>query len=141
MIYLDSSLLLTIYLSQPGAAEGRQVLGLRDPKVSSWLLAVEVPIVLRRALAGRPADRTLLDAALAAFDADVAALHLISDLPEIARRVRTDLRLSGCRALDALHVATALHVQEETGSRLSLATFDESQRRLASGLGLRTLPT
>lgn len=95
---------------------------------------------MRRLLADRPSDRALLDAALLAFDADIQALHLISDLPEIARRVRVDVRLSGCRSLDAIHIATALLAQEETGVPLSLATFDETQRRLASRFGLRTLP-
>lgn len=139
MIYVDSSVLLTIYLSQPRAQDARLLLGSAEAKVSSWLLAIEVPIVLRRSLGAR--EVALLGDALAAFDADLQGLHLYAGLPEIANRVRTDVRLAQCRALDAIHVASAMLVREESGQPLTLATFDCDQQRLAAACGLATLPT
>lgn len=140
MIYVDSSILLAVYLQQPRAAEARALLAAPQPKATSWLLAIEVPGVLRRALGARPADRRLLEASLLAFDGDLRALELYSGLEEIAERVRADERFGGCRALDAIHVATALLLREEAGTGVQVATFDERLRRTAEAFRLPVLP-
>jgi predicted nucleic acid-binding protein len=140
VIYVDSSLLLTIYLSQPSGPAARAVLVLPEPKVSSWLLAIEVPLVLRRVLGARPRDRRLLDAALRACDADCRALALYDGLPDVADRVRSDDRFAACRALDAVHLATALLLREESGHAVRLATFDDRLRRAAAVFGLPAIP-
>ena len=140
MIYVDSSVLLTLYLSQPRYLEARDVLGVPEPKVSSWLLAVEVPLVLRRVLGARPRDRRLLEAALSACDADCRALNLYGELPEVAARVRSNARFAACRALDAIHLATALLIREESGLAVRLASFDERLRSAAAEFGLPVLP-
>jgi uncharacterized protein len=140
VIYVDSSVLLAIYLTRPQAGDARGILALPEPKVASWLLAVEVPVVLRRALGGRPADRRLLDRALGAFDADCRAVHLYDGLPDVAARVRSDQRFSRCRAFDAVHLATAVLVREETGAAVQIATFDEALRTAATTFALPLLP-
>lgn len=136
MTYLDSSVLLAVYLGQPRADRGRAILRDDPTLVSSWLLAVEVPIVLRRAL-GHPDERSLLAAALDRFDQDLRAISLVDGLPEVARRVRADRRLSGCRLLDAVHAATALIVMEASGRPIVFATFDERLAAVVAGLGLQ----
>ncbi|MDP2307911.1 MAG: PIN domain-containing protein [Pseudomonadota bacterium] len=136
MIYLDSSVLLELYLGQPRADEARALLAAPLPLVSSWLLAVEVPVVLRRALSARPVDAPLLAAALARFDADVEAVSLFSDTAGVARRVRADARLAHCRTLDAIHAASALLLQEMAGTSVSFATFDRRLGDVAARLPL-----
>lgn len=136
MIYLDSSVLLELYLGQPHAAEARALLATPAPLVSSWLLAVEVPVILRRALSTRREDAALLVAALARFDADVEAISLFSDTAEISRRVRSDARLAQCRTLDAIHAASALLVQEMSGRSVSFATFDRRLGEVVASLPL-----
>ena len=129
MVYLDSSVLLEMYLDQPKATEAQQILSAPGSKVSSWLLMVEVPVVLRRALTARPAR--VLNKLLAVFDEDARALHLFDSWPEIDARVRQDARFSKCRALDAIHLASAILVGEELGRPVQLATFDEGLRKAA----------
>lgn len=140
MIYVDASVLLAVYLSQPRSHEARAILALPDQKVASWLLAIEVPVVLRRVLGPRPRDRRLLEAALLAFDQDCRALHLYAGLPEIASRVRSDERFASCRALDAVHLATALLLREESNVQLQLATFDDRLRGAAATFAVPVLP-
>ena len=48
------------------------------------------------------------------------------------RMARTQTRLLGTRALDVLHVASALALRAD-----SFCTFDKNQARLAAALGLR----
>ena len=125
MIYIDSSVLLAIYLDQPGADKACALLDRKASYVSSVLLAIEVPIVLGRELSREP---KILAQMLAALDADIEKISLVYDLAEIARKVRRDPRFRKCRSLDAIHGATALLLQEASGHVVEFATFD---RRLA----------
>lgn len=133
MIYLDSSVLLEIYLRQARRPDALAVLASPSPKVSSWLLPVEVPIVLRRVLGGRPGQ---LAAALARFDKDVLAVTMGGRLDEVAVRARHDIRLASCRALDAIHVSCALSLREQSGHPVVVATFDARLADLAQRVGL-----
>jgi predicted nucleic acid-binding protein len=136
VIYLDSSVLLELYLDRPRSSDARDVLDRPEAKVASFLLMVEVPIVLRRALP-RKADARVLARAVARFDADVRDIGLVDSLTDVALRVRSDARFAGCRALDAVHACTALLLREWTGHAVRLETFDDRLAGLADELGLR----
>lgn len=135
MIYLDSSVLLELYLGAPRAAEARAVLDEPEAKVSSWLLVVEVPVVLRRALTG-PAGRNALATCLERFDTDVQDIGLVASLADVGLRIRSDPRFARCRALDAIHACTAMLLREWTGRAVRLATFDDRLAELATELHL-----
>jgi len=135
MIYLDSSVLLELYLGAPRADEARSVLDEPESKVSSWLLMVEIPIVMRRALPG-PEQRGTLAACLQRFDEDVQDIALVGSLSDVALRVRSDARFARCRALDAVHACTALLLREWTGRPVRMATFDARLAELAEVLHL-----
>ena len=135
MIYVDSSVLLELYLGGGRASEARAMLDEPEPKVASWLLMVEVPVVLRRAMA-RPAERDALAACLNRFDADLEDIGLVDALRDVAFRVRSDSRFSRCRALDAIHACTALLLREWTGRAVRLRTFDTRLGELAEELHL-----
>jgi predicted nucleic acid-binding protein len=139
MIYLDSSVLLELYLGGPRAAEARSVLDEPEAKVASWLLSVEVPVVLRRALPAA-GDRTVLARCLDRFDDDVADIGLVDSLTDVGLRVRSDHRFARCRALDAVHACTALLLREWTGHAVRLETFDARLDALARELNLRVTP-
>jgi predicted nucleic acid-binding protein len=139
VIYVDSTILLEVYLGQPRASSARQILADPGAKVSSWIMAVEVPIVLRRALA-RQADSRLLAACLGRFDSDLGGISLFDGLPDVAGRIRTDVRLARCRAIDAVHVATAMLLAEETALGLRMATFDRRLAETAGSVGIPVLP-
>jgi predicted nucleic acid-binding protein len=136
LIYLDSSVLLELYLGQPRATEARAILDRPDVKVASWLLLVEVPIVLRRALP-RPEQRAVLSACLERLDEDVQDIGLVDALTDVAIRIRSDPRFAQCRSLDAMHACTALLLREWTGRAVRLETFDDRLARLAAELDLR----
>jgi predicted nucleic acid-binding protein len=135
MIYLDSSILLELYLGGARAQEAQELLDETEPKVASWLLMVEVPIVLRRAL-HRPRDRAVLRRCLERFDTDARSIGLVDSLTDVALRIRSDSRFAQCRALDAVHACTALLLREWTGHAVRLATFDRKLAELAAELHL-----
>ncbi|MEX1256667.1 MAG: PIN domain-containing protein [Gemmatimonadota bacterium] len=135
MIYLDSSILIELYLDGARAKEARAILDEPEPKISSFLMAVEVPIVLRRAL-HEPMQGRVRDRCLARFDADLSDVSLVDSLTDVALRVRSDRRFAKCRALDAVHACTALLLREWTGHSVRFATFDDRLGELAGELGL-----
>jgi len=135
MIYVDASVLLELYLDGPRASEARAALDQPEAKVSSFLIAVEVPIVLRRAL-GRTRDQKVLERCLDRFDTDLNAIGLVDALTDVALRVRSDHRFARCRTLDAIHACTALLLREWTGHSVRLETFDLRLRELARDLDL-----
>jgi predicted nucleic acid-binding protein len=135
VIYLDSSVLLELYLGGSRSADARRVLDQPEAKVASFLLMVEVPVVLRRALP-RDGDATVLARALERFDRDLEAIALVDSLTDVGLRVRSDRRFARCRALDAVHTCTALLLREWTGHSVRLETFDDRLGELAGQLGL-----
>lgn len=135
MIYLDSSVLLELYLGGARSDEARAILDEPESKVASWLLMVEVPVVLRRAL-GSTSDRDVLAACLERFDADLEDIGLVDALTDVGFRVRSDARFAKCRALDAIHACTALLLREWTGRAVRLATFDARLKELGAELRL-----
>ena len=135
MIYLDSSVLLELYLGGSRSEEARAVLDAPESKVASWLLMVEVPVVLRRALI-RKRDQAALARCLERFDADVQDIGLVDSLTDVGLRIRSDHRFAECRALDAVHACTALLLREWTGQAVRLETFDERLGALARSLHL-----
>ena len=140
MIYVESSALLELYLGQARAQDVRSILATPEEKVTSWVLAIEVPVVLRRVGASGLVDRDTLEALLSRFDADLARLSLRSDIERVAARVRPASRLSRRRSLDAIHVASALLLREETGLPVVVATLDDRVREVALSVGLAVIP-
>jgi predicted nucleic acid-binding protein len=135
VIYLDSSVLVELYLGGEHAEEARAILDEPEAKVASWLLMVEVPVVLRRALP-LPAHRQALAACLDRFDADLSDIALVDALTDVGLRVRSDARFAKCRALDAIHVCTALLMREWTGQAVRLSTFDARLGDLGGQVGV-----
>jgi predicted nucleic acid-binding protein len=135
MIYLDASVLLELYLAGPRADQARAILDEPEAKVASWLLLVEVPVVLRRALPDA-SQREVLASCLERFDADLEAIGLVDSLTDVGIRVRSDPRFARCRALDAVHACTALLLREWTGRAVRVATFDARLAVLAAELQL-----
>lgn len=106
MIYFDPSVLVELYLDGKRAEEARAILDEPESKVASWLLMIEVPVLLRRALP-LPAHRDALGACLDRFDTDLKDIGPVDALTDVGLRVRSDARLTECRALDAIHACTA----------------------------------
>jgi uncharacterized protein len=135
ILYLDSSALLRLVLREAGALdEVRRAEGL----VSSELLAVECP---------RTVDRIRLQGALSLEEA-VAHRDAVADWLEAVDLVilqRSVLSRASeplpvpLGTLDALHLATALLWQEQTGKDLVMATHDGSLALAARSFGIETL--
>lgn len=133
LIYLDASALVKVVVEGAGSASLRSWLSARATRVSSIITAVE----LRRAIS-RAAPRPHEPQSTRLFrEADhlLAAVELIALTDVIARRAG-ELAPPSLRALDAIHLSTAL----EVAGLEALVTYDERLARAAKVAGLAVYP-
>ena len=141
--YVDSSVLLAILLGEDGSGRLRELWAAADHRVSSILLEVESLVVLRRThaeaarrlgsswLRERERARSTLLQEVNLLNVDEGTLGTLSAHRELCR----------CRALDAIHLATATELRDEGfGAEIAIATLDEPMRRIARKLKFRIVP-
>jgi len=140
--YVDTSLLLSILFAEEGSADAEGAWAGVDHRVSSILLAVESLVVLRRthaAAARRLGPVWLADRERARSEL-LQEVHLLNVDEGILGTLSLHRELAGCRALDAIHLATAVELRDSGfGADIAIATLDEPMRRLARKLKLRLL--
>ncbi len=145
----DTSFLFALYRAQDNSATARKhydamtealsISGLlafefrQSMRFQSWLRAQEA----KKGVPAKEAEQSLadLDANLASGALEMATVDW-ADVHRIAERLSaTYTRANGHRAIDVLHVATAIHLGAE-----ELLTFDGNQRKLATAEGLKVKP-
>ena len=125
LVYLDSSAILKLVVSEPETPALIDMLGHYPDRVSSALARVEVLRAIRRARGSpaelRRAEDVLLRIALIRIDDDIIARA--ADLPPYE-----------IRSLDAIHVASALAIRDELAG---LVSYD---KRLTSAAAKLRIP-
>ena len=126
-VYVDSSLLLTVYFGEPASARCEGIL-LDDP---AWVTARHTTAEVRRNLARALAGPELAAARLQ-FERDWSAMAVVELTAEVVEAAVDLAELSGARTLDALHLGAA---QVVGGGGLAFATCDQRQAAAARSLG------
>lgn len=134
--YFDTSVFVRSYVVEPGTSDAIRLL--QDHAViSSALAAVELASALRRLHRERRLSPRQLDAIEARVVADRRFWTLLDVDRRVLERAEEALRRGmPLRALDAVHLATALTFQAEADVHLPFMTGDEQQQRAAVALGL-----
>lgn len=127
LVYLDSSALVKLVVTEPESTALMELLRARPDRVSSAVALTEVPRALRRAGFGtrerRRARELLARVALVDTDRRILAAAAALDPPTL-------------RTLDAIHLATALAVREDLAA---LITYDRRLRAAAERAHLDVL--
>ncbi len=124
LVYLDSSALVKLVVSEPESAALMEFLRGRPDRVSSTLVLAEVPRALRRARLGAAARRRARE---------ILARVALVDIDRRALAAAAAIDPPTARTLDAIHLATALGLREDL---VALITYD---RRLAIAAELADL--
>lgn len=127
-LYVDSSALLKRYVPEADSSVAAQLLAADPVLVTSWITAVEV----RRNLA-RLLDPAAARTARQLFNHDLDAFAMVLCDEAIANSAADIGETLGVRSLDAIHLASARQVRDET---LVFVTFDLRQAQAARSLGL-----
>ena len=140
IVYADTSFLFSLYVPDANSSAAAAIM----KRIKPPLLATDfVEFEFFNALNGRIFRKELRaseeQAVLLAFSKDIhaGAIRIVpisaATFASARRIARTHTRLLGTRALDVLHVASALTLRAN-----SFCTFDKNQASLAAALALRT---
>ena len=124
--YVDSSALLKLVIREAETSALEADFATRDGLVTSRLAVVECRRTARRFLRGRQ---------LQTLEQVLEAIYLIEITPAILERAGI-AEPPGLRSLDAIHLATALSIDEPS---LDIITYDRRFAEAASASGLRVV--
>ena len=133
--YFDTSVLAKRYLNESGSFQAR-VLMRKYRCLTSVLTPVEaVSALARRRVAGELSDRAFVvtDSRLRT---DRERWELVAISGHLLRRAEQVVRDQGTKALDGIHIASALLFQADSRIRIPFISADERQLDAAAACGL-----
>jgi predicted nucleic acid-binding protein len=136
LVYLDSSVLVSIALGDPRGSQARTILGSRD-SCTSELSLVECQAGLSSqysaAPGGLPAAERALNVVLSRIQMIQLTSAVLSQARTLIRRHRSGL---GLRTLDALHIASCAELQAQLGAgTIEYITADRRQHNAFTAEG------
>ena len=139
IVYADTSFLFSLYVPDANSSAAAKIMKRTGPPIlatdfAEFELTNALNLrVFRKELRASEVQAVLLSFSMDVHDGLVRIAPISAATFAHARRIAgTQTRLFGTRALDVLHVASALTLRAE-----SFCTFDKNQARLAAAVGLR----
>jgi len=143
MIFFDASAVVKAYLTENGSDEVRAtLLGLRGRLYLTPHVVLEVLSALAKKLRANQVNKRIYRAARTSFVNELASLHVL-DVENVVFTAANHLvdhhRRVAVGAMDVLHVASALHLQNLwPDDRVIVASSDRAFLSLARAVGLPT---
>ena len=138
-LYAESSAVLSWLFGEPPGDEALRLLASASTVFASELTLLECDRAIRWAEARGRLDAAGAHAARGRLEAATTSWNVYRVGAVIMDRARRPFPREPVRALDALHLATALHVREFQRD-LKVLTFDRRIRSNATALGLEVAP-
>jgi len=136
-VYCDTSAFLKLYVKENGSEEARKI-ARKNRLLSSAILLTECYSALsRKKEIGEIKEDVFTDLAERLRN-DSGRLEVITLNEEVLQRAEDIALHFNVRALDALHIASALIFQENSGLGLSFLTSDKKQANTAKAVRLKT---
>jgi len=136
--YFDTSVLVKRYVRENGSQQAQKLL--RQYRfVSSAITAVEASTSFRRRRDSGDIEDRHFDAIIKRFDSDRHHWEIIETGKGILDRAEQLGRENKVRALDAIHIASAILFKEATGLKVRFVTADSAQRDAATFLSLEVV--
>ncbi len=136
ILYLDTSALVKMYVQEPGTEITHDLVLRADACATSSIAYAET----RAALARRHREGVLGPSAMSQIKSalldDWQRLFVVPVTLVIAKLAGDLAELHALRGMDAVHLATALWLQEQQPGRLNFAAWDQRLLEAASRAGL-----
>ena len=136
ILYLDTSALVKLYVREPGTVETRARLDDASLVATSRVTYPEARAALARRQRESGIARSALRRAVSALDRDLERFVVVELSTKVARRAGDLAERRALRGFDAIHLASALEVEQLTGSTPRFCCFDDRLRDAASAEGL-----
>jgi predicted nucleic acid-binding protein len=127
-----------LYVREPGSDETRARLDGASMVATSRVAYPEARAALARRERESAITRRQLGRAVAALDRDLGRFVVVELSTRIARHAGELAERRALRGVDAIHLASALEVEELTGVMPGFLCFDDRLRAAASTEGLAT---
>ena len=130
---------MKLYLFEEGSQAVQRAFVRADENATIWITYVETKSALARKFRMNELGEVALRRHQSEFERDWEHLTKIEvDRHTISRAAKL-VALHPLKAYDAIHLAGATMLQQETGSAVTFACFDAALNRAASAMGLRCL--
>ena len=136
ILYLDTSALVKLYVREAGTSETRVRVGEASLVATSRVAYPEARAALARRQREAAITQRALDRAVSALDRDLGRFVVVELSAKVAKRAGELAERRGLRGFDAIHLASALEVEELTGLMPGFCCYDVRLREAASGEGL-----
>jgi uncharacterized protein len=139
-VYLDASVLVKSYIAEVGSKEVMRLIARADLLATSLLSRVEVPAALAKAVRVGWLEADKAAVALQSFRTqwhDFMCVQATESLMVLADTLAWE---HGLRGYDAVHLASALTLQDALGEPVTLAAYDKQLWNAASMVGLANWP-
>ena len=140
ILYLDTSALLKLYVREPGSRKVRGLVSSAEASATSVVAYPEARAALarlhREGISSDKKHRELI----ADLGADWEKLLHVGLTTTLIRFAGDTTDAYGLRGFDAIHLASALWLREQSPAALSFVAFDRRLVEAARQAGLPTLP-
>ena len=133
--YFDTSVLVKRYVREDGSEQTQKLLR-KYRFISSAITPVEASTSFRRRKDSGDIEGRHFDAIIKQFDSDRHRWELIETGKDVLDRAERLGRENKVRALDAIHIASAVLFREATGQNVPFITADSAQHDAAAVLSL-----
>jgi len=137
-VYLDTSTYLKLFVLESGSGEARQAVHGKKVLSSAILPLESCSALARRKAAGEMNEREF-ETVLENVRAGLSSIEIVRMTDDILKRAESVTLQAGARALDAIHIASALMFKDTTSLNLTFMTSDTKQGDAAGRAGLKTL--
>ncbi len=137
-VYLDTSTYLKLYVKEKGSEKARSLVR-KSSILSSAILPAESFSALSRKRYRGEIDDTLFNKLVNRIRGDLSYIEIVKLSDEVLTKAEKVVLYSPARTLDAVHIASALIFEEESGIKLKFVTSDKKQEETANHHGLKTL--
>ena len=138
LAYFDTSVLVKNYIQEPGSARVRKLLGTYE-FVSSAIAPIELHSAVRRRYRQGEITRQHYAAILARVKQDRDFWQLVEPVPQVLAKAEELVVAYNVRPLDAVHLASAVDIQDAIGIPLPFITADKRQLAAARECKLETI--
>ena len=136
ILYLDTSALVKLYVREAGTSETRVRVGEASLVATSRVAYPEARAALARRQREAAITQRALARAVSALDRDLGRFVVVELSAKVAKRAGELAERRGLRGFDAIHLASALEVEELTGLMPDFYCYDVRLREAASDEGL-----
>ena len=134
--YFDTSVLVKIYVQEKGSSRSRQLVRTRQV-ITSSITGLELLSAFRRNLTAKHIDEKAFSAIAKRLVQDRERMRQVEVTGTILDKAEEYVSGFDIRALDAIHIASAMVSRERFPKDLPFVTADTRQQEVAAQLGLQ----